>query len=138
MLGVGGMGRLCVHDCLQKGKVSGKEILRSLQINAEVAIPPLPPTTPTFPSFSSSNDDQNQVKAPRAGGSASRELLLGRRAPALSCAHSQAHLTYTRTGSHTLTNKHTLTCTHTLGTPRGPAAPAGSLFQPPGNRQAAT
>lgn len=49
---------------------------------------PSPTTTPTFPFFSSSNDDQNQVKAPRAGGSISRELLLGRRAPALSCAHS--------------------------------------------------
>lgn len=121
--------RLCALDWLQRGKVSGKEILKSLQSNAEVAIPPLPHHHAHFaPSFSSPNDDQNQVKG-RAGGSVSRELLLEPRAPALSCAHSQAHLTYTRTGSQSLTNKHTLTCTH-LAPPEARPRPLHLSFSP--------
>lgn len=93
--GWGASQRLCALDWLQRGKVSGKEILKSLRMNAEVSVPPLPHHAHFAPSFSSPNDDQNQVKGPRAGGSVSRELLLEPRAPALSCAHSQAHFTCT-------------------------------------------
>lgn len=93
-------GSLCALGWQQSGKGSGQEILQSLQINAEVAIPPLPhPHAHFAPSFSSPNDDQNQVKGPRAGGSVSKGLLLEPREPALSCAHLQTHLTYTRTHS---------------------------------------
>lgn len=100
--------------------------------------------TGSAPSFPSPDRDQSQVKGLRAGGRGSAELLSEPRAPRacsplraltapLPHAHCRAHAR-----AQGDIHPHTRARVHASGTPRGPAAPAPPLLQPPGNGQAAT